>query len=382
MIAVIADDFTGAAEIGGLGLKHNLNVVIEANVSGDASPDLLIIVADTRSMTEHDAVARIREVTSQLIEFNPKIIYKKVDSVLRGHVYKELIVQRECENKNKVIVVAGNPKFGRLIIDGKYYVSNTPLAETGFASDPEFPAKSSDVAEIVGGENVTSYNVGDELPDSGFVIANVETDRIMSRWLEKIDDTWVIGGGAAFFDKMLAKLFDVADKGGVLRYNEHAKGLYVFGSTYPKLETFIKSLEKAEVIQINLAEDFFADDITKEDIVAKAKYIADNLAKNNKVALSSMPTLPEGERLNPNVVKNRVSELTKSIFECIHIDELYIEGGATASCILSKLNMERLIPTHELAAGIIQMEVGDSSSLKIVTKPGSYEWPTELIPSI
>ena len=32
MIVVIADDFTGAAEIGGIGLKYGLKVVIETNL--------------------------------------------------------------------------------------------------------------------------------------------------------------------------------------------------------------------------------------------------------------------------------------------------------------------------------------------------------------
>jgi uncharacterized protein YgbK (DUF1537 family) len=43
MIAVIADDFTGAAEIGGIGLNHGLRVLIETKVKAVSGIDLLII---------------------------------------------------------------------------------------------------------------------------------------------------------------------------------------------------------------------------------------------------------------------------------------------------------------------------------------------------
>jgi len=39
MIAVIADDFTGAAEIGGVGLRYGLQVLIETEVNDVSDVD-------------------------------------------------------------------------------------------------------------------------------------------------------------------------------------------------------------------------------------------------------------------------------------------------------------------------------------------------------
>ena len=56
MIVVIADDFTGAAEIAGLGLRYGLNVVIKLELTTDINTDLLIIATDSRSMNKENSV--------------------------------------------------------------------------------------------------------------------------------------------------------------------------------------------------------------------------------------------------------------------------------------------------------------------------------------
>ena len=58
MIAVIADDFTGAAEIGGIGLRHGMRVVIETEPVPNGQVDLLVIATDSRSKNQQDAEAR------------------------------------------------------------------------------------------------------------------------------------------------------------------------------------------------------------------------------------------------------------------------------------------------------------------------------------
>ena len=97
MIAVIADDFTGAAEIGGIGLRHGLNVIIETRPIPDVNADLMVIATDTRSLQAKEAAEHICQITEQLLKLNPKFIFKKLDSVLRGNVVEELKAQAAVE---------------------------------------------------------------------------------------------------------------------------------------------------------------------------------------------------------------------------------------------------------------------------------------------
>jgi uncharacterized protein YgbK (DUF1537 family) len=55
MIAVIADDLTGAAELAGIGLNYNLKTEISTVIDPNCSADLLIIATNTRSLPETEA---------------------------------------------------------------------------------------------------------------------------------------------------------------------------------------------------------------------------------------------------------------------------------------------------------------------------------------
>lgn len=68
MIAVIADDITGAAEMGGI--AHRLGLRVKLTVKPEPSPDcdVLVIATDTRSMSVDKAVEESRQVASALSE--------------------------------------------------------------------------------------------------------------------------------------------------------------------------------------------------------------------------------------------------------------------------------------------------------------------------
>ena len=73
MIAVIADDFTGAAEIGGIGLKYGLNVIIETKVQEVSEADLLVIATDTRSLSADQASLEIEKITKHFHHLGQKV---------------------------------------------------------------------------------------------------------------------------------------------------------------------------------------------------------------------------------------------------------------------------------------------------------------------
>jgi uncharacterized protein YgbK (DUF1537 family) len=90
MIGVVADDLSGAAEIGAVGLRHGL--IAELVVSGQPSgrADLVCMDTDSRSCTSDEAGQRAAAAARQLVGAGAQHIYKKVDSVLRGRVLPEL----------------------------------------------------------------------------------------------------------------------------------------------------------------------------------------------------------------------------------------------------------------------------------------------------
>jgi len=60
------------------------------------------------------------------MQLHPDIIFKKIDSVLRGHIARELEAQMHVTGRRKAVIVAPNPSVGRKIVNGRYYVDSLP----------------------------------------------------------------------------------------------------------------------------------------------------------------------------------------------------------------------------------------------------------------
>src|SRR5215469_12595588 len=141
MIGAIADDLTGAAEIGGIGLRLGLQaeIIMDSASLADSGADLLCWDTDSRSCRPEEAARRTAEAATRLTAAGCSRIYKKVDSVLRGNVIPELeAILRELHLRRAMLAPA-NPSLGRIIRDGHYFVRGKPIHETEFGHDPHHP---------------------------------------------------------------------------------------------------------------------------------------------------------------------------------------------------------------------------------------------------
>jgi D-threonate/D-erythronate kinase len=380
MIAVIADDFTGAAEIGGFGLRHGLKVVIETNVDGAGTCDLLVIAADTRSLSKEKAALEISKITRQLKELKPRFIFKKLDSVLRGNIAGELEAQLNEMGLEKAIVVAGNPYFDRMIKNGKYTVRGIPLAETFFANDPEFPIHSSVVTEIIGESHLGVYSckVENPLPDKGLLFGDVTSMDEMGKWAERIDETCIAAGGSGFFSVLLKRFYPVETCSQHGDYKVGKKSLFIFGSMYPKSRNMLKKMNGSVLKIMNMPEPIYCSStVCMPSIDLWADEIGVALSQGHKVVVVADHPHCIDESLSVRIKEN-MGFLVLKILEKSNVDNLLIEGGATTSAILNQLNVKKLYPFKELDLGIIQMKVDGYPDLCITTKPGSYAWPQEI----
>lgn len=380
MIAVIADDFTGAAEIGGIGLKYGLKVTIETAVKEAGDADLLIIAADTRSLSAKQAVSKIEKITNKLLKLNPEYIFKKLDSVLRGNIAEELNAQMNASNKKRSVIIAANPMMGRIIENGQYTVKSVPLSETSFANDPEFPIQSSSVLEIIQNDQceLVSIDVDDELPETGLIIGNVTSQQELKKWAKRIDTNTIAAGGSGFFDVLLGLNFtkiSQSESQVTLRDNT----LFVFGSTFPKSLEIVERLSGENIVKINMPEEiYFQKNFKPELIDIWADDIVTNLSQKQKVIVSVEYNYSSEAGISSRI-KKTIAELVEKVNAKSELTDLFIEGGATTSEILKALNISKLYPFKELDFGIIQMSVEGYPNLCITTKPGSYLWPNSIV---
>jgi len=380
MIAVIADDFTGAAEIGGVGLRYGLNVLIETEVNKVEGVDLLVIATDTRSLGVDEAYDEVARITKQLLELDPVLIFKKIDSVLRGHVAKELEAQMLVANKNRAVIVAANPSVGRTIVEGNYFVDSLPLNETSFADDPEFPVRSANVTDIVKPSEYAVFSLGlnDELPDSGMIIADVTSPEQLNAWALKVNQEMVVAGGSGFFDALLGTMYHAKTSGHTdLSFGESS--LFIFGSMYPKQPNMLEKFYSNKVVRINMPEGIYFNTDKYSDLLNEWSAQITNQLKNGNSVMVTIDHQPENEAGLSLRLRESIGQLVSMVVAQFELNDLFIEGGATTSVVLKYLHVNKLHPFNEADFGVIQMKAEGYPNLCITTKPGSYLWPEHLV---
>lgn len=381
MIAVIADDFTGAAEIGGVGLRHGLKVVIETEPVRNNVPDLLVVATDTRSLQPEEAAKEMALITQKLLKLNPSFVYKKVDSALRGNVKEELLAQMNTSGKRRAIIIAANPVFKRTIRNGIYYIDDKPLNETCFSNDPQYPVTSSAVLEIVGTNTDTliiNLKPGEKLPEKGIVIGDVSGSDDLNTWAQQDDEQTLMAGASGFFDAVLNKLHIPAGKKALSPPPFGEKALFVLGSTFPKEMNFLNKLKKNGHYLSNMPEEiYYNKGFDPAHIEEWIKDIVHGIQKHKKV-IASVAHSPGNEPGIAFRIRKNIGELVKKVVEATELNELLIEGGSTTSMVLHYLNVKKLIPIQELDFGVIRMEMEGYPDLYVTTKPGSYYWPNDV----
>jgi len=153
-VLVIADDFTGANDVGVQFSQHAevASVLLNTGKAGCCFQEKYLIVnSDSRSLSQHDA----SQIVANLIKAayrggaDKQWVFKKIDSTLRGNIGAEIEAVLQAANINLAILCPAYPASGRVIKNGHCYVHGGLITETEFATDPKTPVSSSALAAIV-----------------------------------------------------------------------------------------------------------------------------------------------------------------------------------------------------------------------------------------
>lgn len=380
MIAVIADDLTGAAEIGGIALRYNLTVEVVSALQYAKKADVIVVNANTRSLTEEQARAVIKSIFTDLQKLNPQLVFKKIDSVLRGHVLPEIEEQMLTSGKRKALILAASPALGRAIKKGHYYVEGKPIHETGFAQDPEYPAKSSSVKDLL---RVTSsvfpvhvQHHESTLPAIGVTVGELETFDDFNHWLKHTNHDVALAGSSAFFNALLAQRYTNLSANRKERLMLKSPIIYVCGSKFDKSIQLVKQAQQQEVV--SYMPTALAYDVKNQATLLKQwqQEIIQILQSKSKVIIA-VNTLEQAQEAKPEDIKNLMAGVLEMVLQEVKVKEFIIEGGATASAILDKLKINRLLMVQEIAQGLTR-SIAKDQKINITLKPGSYTWTNNI----
>ena len=385
MITVIADDLTGAAEIAGICLRYAINVSFGIDAIPKKPTQVTVVATDTRSLSEEDAYNLHQQLAKKVIENHPKqLIYKKCDSVLRGHVLTELSALLAVTGKTKALLQPSNPVGHRCIQNGIYHINAIEIENTGFASDPDFPAKSSSVKNLLldrsSKKEVIQVYSGtiSEIHSNGVFIPNCKDEMDLISNLNLYNDDLIIGGSAAFFEQFLIKLKLASTKITNEAWRFSVNYLLISGSTHPQSIAFSEKLQNQNCPILQFPEALLNEVMDDECFDKWIQKISENYNQNNKIGLRISNEIIQFSN-SSIILKSRLSALVKGFLERSNCNELFIEGGATAYDVLKKLEWHAFTPVCELASGVVRMQYNGNPKKHITIKPGSYQWPNGLL---
>lgn len=370
MLIVIADDFTGAAEISGIGYRYGLTTEVQLQPDLNSTADLIVIDADTRSMSEHDALLATKEIVDMLKKSGKSFrLFKKVDSVMRGYIAAECYVLQKELGYKRVLLLPANPSRDRKIMMGAYYVAGITLDQTIFSADPDFPIGSALVEKVIkpeqSGFSHQHIYATDKLPAiASFITGDVESKNDLKHYVDQLNDDDLCAGAAECFEAFLEKqCYTVAES----KKENGASTFYtmvVNGSTVKRPGE--RNLFKQADMPYSSMPAESEQGIWQENVLQQLKEHAAVV-----VAIDD-PLHKDSD--HPTTYLDRFVKLVHYISSEIGPEKIHfaLTGGATASAIIRSLGIKQLEVKKEIIPGVVTLK-GDKGLFTV--KPGSYGWP-------
>jgi D-threonate/D-erythronate kinase len=406
-MVVIADDLTGAADCVARSAALNCSAAVLLYSPDDRQskpwPDVEILSIDANSRCL--PAEKASELTGRLVdlwdshstESSEHILFKKVDSTLRGHVAVEVAaLLRACRTSNprgaklSILMAPALPAQGRTTVGGRLLVHGVPLEKTDIWQTEARTAES-DIPQLLASAGLSCGLVDIETVRSGstrlrqailesakqvdVVVCDAEKDTDLRAIAEaSVGETAIAAfvGSAGLASQIPRAIGITPDT--ELREWRFAAGpmLLVVGTAASVSRQQARLLEAIPGIAI-----FHAAPATllNSDIIYTE--IMQSLQSGHDVLLQ----LKEGEHCSNYDGQSLTQALSELVSKCApFLGGLVATGGETARAVLEALGIRQLRLLGEVEAGLpFSVAEGWVRPLPVITKAGAFGSPQALI---
>ena len=411
-VAVIADDLTGAADTGVLFVPvvEEMRLLTAAQFgafNGKRVLNGIAVCTDSRSMARDEAGRAVAQIAECLKAAGVELIYKKIDSCLRGHVGIELLRLLDVCERRGALVAPAYPRLGRTTVNNIHYVMGVPVAQSEAGDDPVRPVASSLLSEnlalghaepvgfvgisaLAGDEAALVEAVNQELGKGRRLIA---VDAATDEDLDLIADTalkffpdLILSGSAGLAQAIAARLVSPTGREYGCGRQDDLSGLslapspilFVGGSASLVLRTQLETLAQEHGLTIRTLE---AHAVLRGLAASEKRELAAQLAADNLIICLSPPD-PGQERLPSQPLALALGRLAADLAleRRAALSAVFASGGDTAQAVLDNLGNPEIIINCELAPGFIvsTLNSGPCAGLRFLTKSGSFGDPAML----
>jgi len=423
-IGILADDLTGALDTGAQFSKKGFTTTVFFDaiaVQKLCNSDVLVINTYSRLCDSTEAYKRVKEASEILKHIGIQMIYKKIDSVMRGNVGAEIDAVMDVFEMKAACVVPVFPAVGRVMVDGRLLLKGTLLEKSEIALDILSPVSESHVPTLLrrqsrhkighvpleevckGPENLRAVlgnrcSNGDEILVVDAIIQNHLHTIVKA--VNRLDFPVLMVGSAGIAGE-LTEFFN-----SVSQSNSKSTVLCDSG-----ILTICGSVSPTSIEQLNYAGHFpnsYSLTISVEDILVKngrenllqtmADEVSGLLKQGRDVFInvgsdsSKKPGRYSSKRKsrlgtlfeNSIAIKKFLGRLANRILSKCNVSSLILIGGDTTLEICKSLNASRGILMDEIVPGmpISYLADGPYSGTPIITKSGSFGGEDVLIQAI
>lgn len=386
----MADDLTGAMDSSGYFAELGLKTVVALEPMYSLDADVLALNTESRALEPEEAR---RKVTRALHSARGRLIYKKMDSTLRGNIGVELEVILETRGYEKAVVAPAFPSMGRTTVNGMLLVNGVAVSETPFADDPIHPVREAHIPSLI--QRSIPYRVG------SVTVADIEggPESLRRRIEEKAErivvcdvteqshlkaivraaglapDRWLLCGSSGLAREMGVLVGSIPTLKVTIRTEgPTGSALVVIGTRNP---VSAAQLERAEVERGLSVLNLTADHVKPEDGFVQMKENVKSVAqgylkKQGSLALSSI-SLPYNPELK-QVLPVFLAEMVKHLLERKRYSGLFLSGGDISVEVCRRLGVSAISVYGEVELGIPAGRIigGLYPGLRLVTKAGGF----------
>ena len=407
---LIADDLTGGADAGAQFAKRGLNTFLisltdDANInfSKHTHQAVLVINTDSRGLTPEKASQKVTNLLKHLDRKLFPIIYKKIDSTLRGNIGYEIDAILKNTNGSLCFMAPTYPEQKRTLVGGILIVGEKPLALTEMARNSTFPIQESHVYKIL--QNQSHNKVGwidlthvassheqlkrtvnqERKKNNKIIIFDAVSREDLKNIVEtafSIKRTPLFVGSAGLAEEVAQKLRPSKGKTDQ-KIKPFRNILIVSGTASSITHQQLKRFENRNIPCLQLTSSLILGDGVKIEKERKDLSLKiSNLLSHGMTILKSPSEMLHDRESTDGSVKLKITKTLASValhaLEASKIDPqdlaLILTGGETAQYVINGLETEGIEIEGELLEGIVRGHLtgGDWDGLTVVTKAGAF----------
>ncbi|HKJ66169.1 MAG TPA: four-carbon acid sugar kinase family protein [Desulfopila sp.] len=402
-VIVIADDLTGGADTGvqfcriagRMFLKHYSAETL-ACANGKAGG--LSIFTNSRHVEAAEAAERVTAALFGVGSDLPPLIYKKIDSCLRGNIGAELDAVLRQSRAEISFVAPALPAQGRTTRDDVHMVDGVPVAQTEIGRDPLCPVKESQLSVLLGvqsdfqvghvGLDWIASDLGElekrlwQLIRHGcrhIVFDALSTEHLQTiallarRHLNKVNI--LLAGSAGLASAVVdVTAADRQKNEGFCRPSVR-RWLFVCGSASQVMKRQVERLTvQADMRHLYLQPDEL---VAEEGAPLESPSSGgSDLARSSSGTVMSLAPISEAaaQQVEPNLLVAAVARHAASVLQRDSFDGLFLSGGDTAEAVLGDIAAGGICLQEEILPGLVLGAVvgGNYNGLPVVTKAGAF----------